>query len=95
MFCYVLQITRWLEITTEGDTAHVWSEDEQYYDAGDHRDLQTLVMTLSSLCQQSLVLVHVGVTLVPGVVGVAHGHLGGGGQGHHGRGLDVLLHVGG
>ena len=52
-------------------------------------------MTLSSLCQQSLVLVHVGVTLVPGVVGVAHGHLGGGGQGHHGRGLDILLHVGG
>ena len=58
-------------------------------------EAQTLVMTLSSLCQQSLVLVHVGVTLVPGVVGVAHGHLGGGGQGHHGRGLDVLLHVGG
>jgi len=41
------------------------------------------------------VLVHVGVALVPGVVGVTHRHLGGGGQGHHGRGLDVLLHVGG
>ena len=39
-------------------------------------------------------LVHVGVTLVPGVVGVPHGHLGGGGEGHHGR-LDVGLHVGG
>lgn len=42
--CFVaLQITRWLEITTEGDTAHVWAEDEQYYDAGDHRDTETLV----------------------------------------------------
>ena len=50
---------------------------------------------VTALCQQPLVLVHVGVALVPGVVGVTHGHLGGGGQGHHGRGLDVLLHVGG
>ena len=92
--CFVaLQITRWLEITTEGDTAHVWAEDEQYYDAGDHRGRHW--SHESSLCQQPLVLVHVGVTLVPGVVGVAHGHLGGGGQGHHRRGLDVLLHVGG
>ena len=47
------------------------------------------------LCQQSLVLVHVSVRLVPRVLRVGHRHLGGGGERHHGGRLDVLLHVGG
>ena len=49
---------------------------------------------LRDLCEESLVLVHIGVRLVPGVVGVPHRHLRCRGEGHHGGGLDVLLHVG-